>query len=118
MYKLSEIKGEKALDVIVEIAGPIANIATDKQLKGLFANGSASSNVDKVARFILKNHREDTVAILAALSLETPSEYIDGLSLTQLLGDVYKALTDEELLAFLPSQGAEYGFTLDGILEG
>ena len=101
--KLSEIKGEKALDVIEAIAGPVASIVTDKQMKGMLDGKDVAKRADKVACFILKNHRADAVKILAALSLKEPDEYLSSVTLPKLLGDVYEVLTDEELLAFLPS---------------
>lgn len=69
MRKLSEIKGEEALDVIAEIIEPAAEIFTDENVKKALKSESRI----KAAKIILKDHKKAILALMAALE-ETPVE--------------------------------------------
>lgn len=111
MRKLSEIKGDEVLDVIAEIAEPVLNIALDDEAAEFFRREKPPEGEDP-ARFVMRRwrravpklmggHKDDLVAILAALGGTTSEEYLEGLTMPSLLSDVYQLVTDEELLAFL-----------------
>lgn len=117
--RLSEIKGEAALDCVGEIIEPIATIASDKTtLELLSSNESTGLKASRVVSHLLKNHRLETIRVLAALSLKTPEEYAAEITLPKLIGDVYQAITDEELLSFLPQEEAGAGTTSGDTREG
>lgn len=117
--RLSEIKGEAALDCIEAIVGPAARIISDADMAKLLGSGGTRAAIAAdAANLLLSKHRDDTVAILAALNLQSPSEYLAASSLPKIIGDVYAAITDEELLAFLPQQSAASGTTSDATREG
>ena len=69
MRKLSEIKGEEALDVIAEIIEPAAEIFTDENVKEALKSGSRI----KAVKIILKDHKKAIITLMAALE-ETPVE--------------------------------------------
>lgn len=69
MRKLSEIKGEEALDVLAEIIEPAAQIFTDENVKKALKSESRI----KAAKIILKDHKKAILALMAALE-ETPVE--------------------------------------------
>lgn len=69
MRKLSEIKGEEALDVLAEIIEPAAEIFTDENVKKALKSESRI----KAAKIILKDHKKAILALMAALE-ETPVE--------------------------------------------
>lgn len=69
MRKLSEIKGEEALDVLAEIIEPAAQIFTDENVK----NALKSESRIKAVKIILKDHKKAILALMAALE-ETPVE--------------------------------------------
>lgn len=116
--RLSEIKGEAALDCIEAIVGPAARLVSDKELRDLFKGTDVAAKAESIASFVLSKHRNDAVEILAALSMQTPEDYIADTTLPKLLGDVYCVLTDEELLGFLTHQQAASGTTSGATLEG
>lgn len=62
MRKLSEIKGEEALDVIAEILVPITAIANDDEVKEGF-----ETNVSKCISIMLKKHKAEVMHILAVV---------------------------------------------------
>ena len=109
--KLSEIKGERCLDVIADLIEPIANIAADPEASRLFKPEKAPERMTpsefavakarECAPALLKGHRGDVIAILAALEGVSPEEYAEGLDMLKLVGGLVELLSDEALLAFL-----------------
>ncbi|MBR1445497.1 MAG: hypothetical protein IJ586_00210 [Alloprevotella sp.] len=115
--KLSEIKGDRTLDVIADLVEPIANIAMDDKAAALFkpskpAKGETpeqafAKRVKKAVPALLKTHKADVVAILATINGVTPQQYAKDMTLATLIKDVMEVLGDEELLAFLASDGVQ-----------
>ena len=103
--KLSDIKGERTLDVIADIIDPIANIAEDETASALFkreklpqgmtANQFLIQRARKAVPALLKGHKKDIIAILAAIDGTTPEEYTDSLNLVRLTKDCVELLTDD-----------------------
>lgn len=70
MRKLSEIKGEEALDVLADIIEPAAEIFSDENVKNAVKNEKSKV---KAVKIILKDHKKAILALMAALE-ETPVE--------------------------------------------
>lgn len=115
--RLSDVRGARTIDLIADVIGPITSIAADEEAMELFSpkevpDGMTSrqyflSRVGRAAPALLRGHRDEVVEILAAIEGETPEQYLDGLSLPKLLGDMVSLMTDEALLDFLaPSDSA------------
>lgn len=102
--RLSDIKGERTLDVIAEIIDPIANIASDKEIMPLFKREKVAEGADinaivanKIKTYIpklVKAHKRDFIAIFAALDSITPEEYTEKLDLVKLLSDATDLMND------------------------
>lgn len=71
MKKLSELKGEAALDILADILEPASEIMTDKEVAFLARGGE---NVKAVSKAI-KNHKKAVIQILAAFEGEDPEKY-------------------------------------------
>lgn len=110
--RLSEIKGDRVFDVIADIIEPACNIAQDKEVADLFdrskerpegmtAKEFALERVKRSVPKLMRSHRDDLVAIMAAIEGITPEEYMQDVTVPSLVGNVYQMLTDEDLLAFL-----------------
>lgn len=102
--KLSNIKGEAVFDVVADIMEPLANIAADPEAVKAFKpeeGTDAPTRVKAIATYLIKEHRADTVSILAALEQVSADEYLDGLTMAKLLTDVLDVITDDELISFL-----------------
>lgn len=109
--KLSDVRGERTLDVIADIIPPIAHIAKDDAASEIFRPEAVpegmepsqffASRVEKSVPVLLKGHRDDVVAILAAIEGTSPEEYASRMNLASLLKDVMELLTDSEFLGFL-----------------
>lgn len=105
--KLSEVRGERSLDVIAELIGPIMSIANDESVAKAFSSGSTADAVGKAVPLLLRDHRGDIIAILAAIQGTPPEEYAEGMTIASLLSDVTDIVTDEALLDFLSSFAEE-----------
>lgn len=71
MAVLSDIKGERALDILAEMLDPLTEILADKEIKPLILNGTKV----QVLKKILKDHKESMIAILALLDDKDPETY-------------------------------------------
>lgn len=107
--KLSEIKGERAIDVIADLIEPIARIAEDKDAAKLFKRErcpkgeSARSFLMKRIRtsvpVLLREHKNELIEIMATLQGVTTESYAESLSVPKLIADVFSMLNDVELLS-------------------
>lgn len=103
--KLSDIKGERTLEVIAEIIDPIANIAEDEAAAELFrreklpdgmtAKAFVLARVRKVLPALLKRRKRDVLSILASIEGTTPDEYASGLDMVKLVKDTADLLSDD-----------------------
>lgn len=110
--KLSDIKGDRVIDVVADLIEPVANIATDKEVtlfkrekppEGMDAREFAVQKIRKGAPALLKGHKEDVIAILATIKGVSAQEYADSLNLAVLVSDMIELLTDSEFLNLFTS---------------
>lgn len=108
--KLSDIKGERTFEVIADLIEPISNIASDERAAGLFSRERptdmeprefALRKARENAPALIRDHKDDLVAIFSTLEGVSAEEYVKGLTMGSLIGDLYTILTDKDLLAFL-----------------
>ncbi len=112
--RLSEIKGDRCLDVIADIIEPIAKMAEDDAVVELFKPKAVPDGMDQRGYFVqrmragvpalLKGHKAEIIAIMAAIEGVAPKKYARDLTFGKLIHDVFDVLTDEAILSFLPSQ--------------
>lgn len=118
--KLSEIQGERVFDVIADITDPIANIAEDdaafaifrreKLPEGMTAKKFAMQRVRKALPALLKGHKGDLIAILAAIEGVSTETYKRSLNLVKLMRDAVDLLTDDAFTAlFISAQTGRDG---------
>lgn len=91
--KLSDIKGEAALDALVDIIDPITEIATDKQIVALFREG----NKVKAIKEAIKVHKKAVINILAILNQKSAEEYVETMTLASLPAQALDIFNDPEL---------------------
>lgn len=111
--KLSEVKGDRTLDVIADIIDPIANIVQDKDIAAMFKREAVPESMEAREFFaarmragmpaLLKGHKSDIITILAAIEGVTPEQYAASLNLAKLFTDVMELVTDDAFLSFLSS---------------
>lgn len=111
--KLSDIKGDRVLDVIADIIDPIANMVQDKNVAAMFERKAVPEGMDardffaermrKGMPVLLKGHKADIIAIMAAIEGVTPDQYAESLDFQKLFTDVMELVTDNAFLDFLSS---------------
>lgn len=104
--RLSDIRGERAIEVIAELIDPVANIAGDNDLAELMRREKLPEGADPKAAAIkrlkaalpklLKNHKSDFVAILAALEGVEREKFEKELSLPKLISGLLELLNDDD----------------------
>ena len=115
--RLSDIKGDRTLDVIAEIIYPIANIAEDEEASAMFMRGKLAEGmtakkflmkrVRKSLPVLLKGHKADIIAILSAIEGVSAEEYAGALNLVKLVKDCTDLLTDEAFMQLFISAQSE-----------
>ena len=108
--KLSDVKGERTLDVLADLIGPIATLAEDDKVKRLFTRESApegmtarefgTKKIKELMPALIKDHKAELIEILATLEGTDPKAYAKGLTLAKLTKDVLELVGDEEFVAF------------------
>ena len=96
--KLSEIKGEKALEVVADLIDPVGRLMQDEKFKEYIDSDSKL----ELIKYLLKNHKKDVLEILALLNGEDPKTYEPTLlSLPKMLMDL---LSDPDVMSLFGSQ--------------
>lgn len=101
--KISDFKGEKALDFIGDIIEPASKIFSDDVVRSLFTpekNGEKKSKA-AIAKHICKEYSTEVIEVLAAMGGVTPEEY-SGNPLT-ILKQVFEILNDPDLMSVFTS---------------
>jgi len=103
--KLSEIKGDRALEVIADIMEPISNIVSDKEAKKAFQNAEKEPIV-KVLPQLIKTHKQDIYKMLAIIDGVSVDEYKKSSNMMKLLQDFSDIITDESVQSLFISAKA------------
>lgn len=122
--KLSDIKGDRVLDVIADIIDPIMNMVQDKDVcemferkavpEGMEAREFFAKRMRKGMPVLLKGHKADIIAVMAAIDGVTPEQYAESLDLPKLFTDVMELITDNAFLDFLSSPETKKGADAPG----
>lgn len=108
--KLTDIKGDRAMDVAAELIAPVINIASDESAADLFRRRGLPENMS-VKQFalsrlsaglpsLLKTHKDDVVTILSLIKGETKEEIIENMTVISIINDLSDLITDELLRVF------------------
>lgn len=100
--KLSDYKGEAALDKLAEIIEPLTAIFADKEMQEI-AN-SDNANALQYIKPILKNHKKEIIEVLACLENEPVDEYKEKVTLLTLPALILEFINDPEVQALFPQQ--------------
>lgn len=111
--KLSDIKGERTMDVIAAIIGPATTIAQDKEATeflqqkklpdGMDAKQFAMQRINKAVPVLLSRYKREVITILAAIEGVSYGEYAASLNLVKLGKDIVDLLTDTEFMSLFIS---------------
>jgi len=108
--KLSEIKGEKALELLADIIDPLTTILADEEVK------EAANDRVKAIQVVLRKYPAEIIYILALLNQEDPETYQPSLlALPKMLIELTE---DEEFKAVFTSAAMTAGFEHSGDVQG
>lgn len=95
MKKLSEFKGEQALEILADLIEPCSVIFTDEEVKKAWEEKSARV---KLAKLILVKHKSECIDMLCALNeIEAEDFNFNAVEIITMLIQLFE---DEELTAF------------------
>lgn len=116
--RLSDVKGERTLDVIADIIDPVANIAESEAAKALFKREQLPKGMDprtfalqrirKTVPALLKTHKRDLLTILAVIEGKPYEEFMEGMGLVSLAKDLLDLFSDSAFVElFIQAQTGE-----------
>ena len=114
--KLSDIKGDRTLDVVADLISPVCNIAADKEVTifqrmvlpaGADPRQFTIQRIQKQIPLLLRRHKQDVCEILAAIKGMLVDEYKNALNLGTLAADLLELVSDEDFTAFFSSAQTE-----------
>lgn len=119
--RLSDVKGERTFEVIADIIEPVYRIAQDEAAVEMLSPKPCPDGEDP-KRFmarrlvagvpaLLRSHKGDLVAIMAAIEGEDAEEYAASLDLAKLVASLTELVSDPALMGFLASAAEGSGET-------
>lgn len=114
MKRLSEYRGEQAIEVMGDILEPATIIMGDPEIRKL--NDESTSKV-KIVKYILKNHRESVLQIMAVLDgvdiddKKAYEDYRKSVNFFTLPMNLLSILNDPDVQSLFTSQGQMMGST-------
>jgi len=116
--RLSDVKGERTLDVIADIIDPVANIAESDAAKALFKKEKlpegenkrsfAIRRIRKTIPPLLKTNKRDLLTILAVIDGRPYEEFVKKMDLASLTRDLIELFTDSTFVElFMQAQTGE-----------
>lgn len=116
--KLSDVKGERTLDVIADIIDPVANIAESDAVKALLKKEKLPKGEKRISAVLhrirenvpalLRNHKRDIISILSTIAGQSYGEYAENMSIASLARDLNELISDEPFVElFMQAQTVE-----------
>lgn len=105
--RLSDFKGEEALDVLADIIEPLTFILADEDIQKMRKEAAEKKVPVPYIKFVtpaIKNHKPEIIQILARLQRQTVEEYTADLTLATLPMQVLEFINDPEIQKFFTSQ--------------
>lgn len=106
--RLSELKGEKALEALGEIIEPAVKIMQDPAV----AAAARAGNTLEIVKIMCKDHKREVITMLAVLDDQDPATYEVGL--LTLPAKLLELLNDPEVQMLFTQRGRTEGETPSG----
>jgi len=97
--KLSDIRGEEALDALADLIDPMTEIFGDEEVVKSWRGGGKQIDIIKM---ILRKHKKSVLTALAILDGEDPKDY--NPSMLSIPIKILALLNDPDVIALFPSQ--------------
>lgn len=103
--KLSDYKGEQAIDILAEIIEPFANIMADEKIQKMFKEREKVNHAPiEYVKVALKNHKKEIIQILATVDGKTYEEYAETVNVFTLPGQILELVNDPQFKNLFTSQ--------------
>ena len=99
MRKLSEIKGEDALDVLADVLDPIMEISADEKFVAMCRGNGKKS---EIVKYLLKTHKCEVLEVMAILDGEDPQTYAPPIVKLPVM--LLELFNDPDLISLFQSQ--------------
>lgn len=109
--KITDFKGEEALDLLVNIMEPVTIIFADKAVRDAYK----SQPKLLLVKTVIKSHKAEVLEIMAMLNGMSADEYKAVITIPGLIRQMLELINDKELQSFLESQAAETESTASGL---
>ena len=109
--KITEYKGEDAVDLLADIMEPAMEIFADSEVFKLYEDGRVTI---KDIKHLLKTHKKAVIEIMARVDGIPYEEYVKKVNIFTLPKKALELLSDKELMDFFASQGLNLGNALFG----
>lgn len=109
--KITDFKGEEALDLLVNIMEPVTIIFADKAVRDAYK----SQPKLLLVKTVVKSHKAEVLEIMAMLNGMSADEYKAVITIPGLIRQMLELINDKELQSFLESQAAETESTASGL---
>lgn len=110
MKRLSEYKGEEALELLADLIDPILEIMADVDVKARLTSGFMAAAIKP----IIKNHMKAAVEILARLNGMAADDYLKEINLITIPKVLLELISDPDLVSLFTSAGQTEGVTSSG----
>lgn len=101
--KLSEVKGEKALEMFADLIEPVAEIMGDKKVSSVLREGKKA----KAISIAIKNHKYAVMQIMAILDDKDIKEFEKECNIMSLPKKLLDIVNDPSIFELFTSQGQE-----------
>lgn len=102
--RLSEFKGDEALDVLAELCEPVLELCADEEIKNAFTGKMPKV---KIIKPLIKNHKQAIKHILATLDCKPVEDY--EINLLTLPIKILEVLNDPEITSLFTFSQTEKG---------
>lgn len=109
--KLSEIKGEKAIEVFADLLEPISKIVADEEVRKSFNSGDSKVEIIKK---LLKGHAKEIIEALAILEGQPVEEYSKTVDFFALPSKLIEFFNDEAVVQLFTLQGQKKALAPSG----
>ena len=103
--RLSDVKGDRVLDVLADIIEPVTNIAVDDKAAAIFKRevvpkeemrNTVIRRLKENLPALIKGHKDDLIEIMCIISGQNKEEYVASLTLASFTKDLIDLITDQE----------------------
>ena len=114
--KISDIKGEAALDAFADMIDPAMEIMTDPAISAAYKN--PGTTMAQLVGLIIKSHKQSIIKIMAILDGEDPETYADKINILTVPEKLIEIINDPEMKSLFPSQGRRSVVAFSGSATG